>query len=65
MISDNKIFWKTIKPFLSDKMTSTQKITLIEKEEIMGDDNTAKVLKLSFLILQVTLRSRNIRKVTL
>ena len=29
---------KIIKPFLSDKITSTQKITLIEKEEIiMGD----------------------------
>ena len=35
---------KTIKPFLSDKIKSTQKITLIEKEEIIiGDDNTAEV----------------------
>ena len=24
-ITDNKTFWKTIKPFLSDKVTSTQK----------------------------------------
>ena len=48
-ISDNKKFWKTIKAFLSDKITSTQKITLIEKEEIiMGDDNTAKVLNTCF-----------------
>ena len=31
-ISDNKTFWKNIKPFLSDKVTSTQKITLIDKE---------------------------------
>ena len=44
-ISDNETFWKTIKLFLSDKITSTQKITLIEKEEIiMGDDNTAEIL---------------------
>ena len=48
-ISDNKTFWKTIKTLLSDKITSTQKITLIEKEEIiMGDDNTAKVLNTFF-----------------
>ena len=31
--------------FLSDKATSTQKMTLIEKEEIiMGDDNTVEIL---------------------
>ena len=48
-ISDNKKFWKTIKPFLPNKITSTQKITLIEKEEIiMGDDNTAEVLNTFF-----------------
>ena len=48
-MSHNKKFWKTIKPFLSDKITSTQKITLIEKEEIiMGDDNTAEVLNTFF-----------------
>ena len=29
-ITDNKTFWKTVKPFLSDKLTSTQKITLID-----------------------------------
>ena len=41
--------WKTIKPFLSDKITSTQKITLIEKEEtIMGGDNTVEVLNIFF-----------------
>ena len=39
--SDDKTFWKIMKPFSSDKATPTQKITLIEKEEIiMGDDNT-------------------------
>ena len=48
-ISDNKTFWKTIKPFLSEKITSTQKITLIDKEEIIiGDNNTAEVLNTFF-----------------
>ena len=46
---DNKTFWKTIKPFLSDKTISTQKITLVGKEEIiMSDNNTAKVLNSFF-----------------
>ena len=44
-INDNKTFWKTIKPFLLDKVTSTKKMILIGKEEIIvGDYNTAKVL---------------------
>ena len=48
-ISDNKTFWKTIKPFLSDKITSTQKITLIDNEKIiMGDNNNAEVLNTFF-----------------
>ena len=34
-ITDNKTFWKTVKPFLSDKVTSTQKITLIDNDKIV------------------------------
>ena len=30
-VTDNKAFWKTVKPFFSDKVTSKEKITLIEK----------------------------------
>ena len=29
-ITDNKTFWRAVKPFLSDKATSTQKISLAE-----------------------------------
>ena len=49
-ISDNKTFWKNIKRFLSDKVRSTNKMTLIDKEEIiiMGDYSIAKVLKTFF-----------------
>ena len=48
-INNNKTFWKTIKPFLSDKVRSTNKTTLIDKEEIItGDYNTAKVLNTFF-----------------
>ena len=48
-INDNKTIWKTIKPFLSDKVRSTNKMTLIDEEEIiMGDCNTVKVLNTFF-----------------
>ena len=31
----DKTFWKTIKPFLSNKIVSREKITLIEEDEIV------------------------------
>ena len=41
-VYDNKTFGKTIElPFLSDKVTSTNKMTLTDKEDIfVGDYNT-------------------------
>ena len=48
-ITDNKTFWKTIKPFLSNKVTSTQKIILIENYKIVKNENgTARVLDTFF-----------------
>ena len=46
-ITDNKTFWKIINPLLSDKVTSTQKITLIDKIAKNIDD-TARVLNTFF-----------------
>ena len=37
-ITDNKIFWQTIKPFHSGKTKSREKITLIEDENLVSDD---------------------------
>ena len=31
-ITDNKIFWKTVKPYFTDKIKAKSKITLIEKK---------------------------------
>ena len=36
-ISDNKKFWKTTKPFFSDKMISSDSITLVEECNIITD----------------------------
>ena len=33
-VSDNKTFWKTVKPFLSDKIVSKEQIFLVENDEI-------------------------------
>ena len=37
-ITDNKRFWKTMKPFLTNKGVNNEKITLIENERILSAD---------------------------
>ena len=37
-VNDNKLFWKTIKPFFSNKGSSGSNIKLVEKDEILQDD---------------------------
>ena len=37
-ITDNKKFWQTIKPFLSEKTKSREKITSIQNENLVSDD---------------------------
>ena len=34
-VTDNKKFWKTVKPFLSDKVTTFPKISLVENDKII------------------------------
>ena len=38
-VKDNKIFWKTIKPFFSDKGNLRSQIKLIENDELIQNDN--------------------------
>ena len=47
-IADSRKFWKTVKPFLSDKGISKTNIILIEGEIIQEDIEVAKVLSNSF-----------------
>ena len=37
-ILDNKRFWKIVKPFFSEKVVTTESITLVEDKEIYDDD---------------------------
>ena len=44
-VIDNRKFWKTVKPTLSDKLISCEKITLVENEKIITDKKEiAKVI---------------------
>ena len=38
-IIDNKTFWQAVKPFLSEKLKSREKITLAEKEELVSSES--------------------------
>ena len=37
-LTDNKQFWQTVKPLLSDKIKSSEKITLVEQRETLDTD---------------------------
>ena len=37
-ITDNKQFWKTVKPFFSNKVAENEKITLIEEDKVVSED---------------------------
>ena len=39
-IAYNRTFWRTIKPFLSNKSTENEKIILLEKEEILANGSS-------------------------
>ena len=44
-VVENKLFWKNVKPFLSDKVSSKDKIHLLENNEVVKTDlETAEVL---------------------
>ena len=37
-LADNKQFWRIVKPLLSDKFKSSEKIALVEGQEIINED---------------------------
>ena len=49
-VTDNKMFWKTVKSFLPDKVTSSSdKNTMIEEDKIIrNDSDTVRVLSTFF-----------------
>ena len=69
-ITDSKKFWKTAKPFLSDKGAGTNGITLIEEDEIFHEESEVANILNDFLVTrlqilmypyQVNTRMRNLQ----
>ena len=51
-IIDNKTFWQTVRHFLSEKLKSREKITLVEKEElVLSESDVAKLFNQFLQIL--------------
>ena len=48
-ITDNKKFWKTVKPYLSNKVRTTDKIKLVENGEIITNDQEVADILNEFL----------------
>ena len=44
-ITDNKTFWKTVKPLFADNVQAKSKITRIEKKVVSGEGQKKKNLK--------------------
>ena len=53
-ITDNKKFWKTVKPYLSNKMRTTDKIKLVENGEIITNDQEVAYILNEFFATIVT-----------
>ena len=59
-VTDNKKFWKTVKPLLSNKSVSREKINLTENEKMLASEyETAETLNNFFSNI---VRKRNIPK---
>ena len=56
-VTDNKIFWETIKPLLSDTIVSTERINLIDNGEVVpAKQDAAHVLNIFFSHIVINLK---------
>ena len=61
VITDNKKFWKAVKPYISDKVLTSDNIILIDKDEICEDDkNVANIFNDFFSTVVKNLNIPNI-----
>ena len=57
-VTDNKTFWKTVKPFFSDKTVNSPKITLVEKKEMINnEEKIAEIFNIYFTNIVSNLNS--------
>ena len=57
--ADNKLFWKNVKPYFSDKGSNSTKITLVEKNIIITDEKKiANIMNERFVSITKKLSSK-------
>ena len=62
-ISDNRTFWKEIKPYFNDKGGMSSKITLVERDEIIHKDKEIpETMNKYFVNITKTLRLKRFKK---
>ena len=62
-VSDNKVFWKKVKPSFSDKGVNSSKITLVEKSSITVDEKKiANIMNNYFINISKTLSLKTLNK---
>ena len=62
-VSDNKVFWKKVKPSFSDKGVNCSKITLVEKNSIIVDEKKiANIMNNHFINITKTLSLKTLNK---
>ena len=49
-IEDNKKFWKTVRPYFSDKGYSQTKVTVVEKDSVITDYKKIATLMNNYFI---------------
>ena len=54
-VSDNKLFWKSVKPFFSDKGSNSSKITVEENNIISDEEEIANIMNNYFINVTRTL----------
>ena len=55
-VSDNKLFWRNVKPFFNDKGSNSSRITLVEENNIISDkEKIANVMNNYFTNVTKTL----------
>ena len=55
-VSDNKLFWKSVKLFFNDKGSNSSKITLVEEDDIISDgEEIANIMNNYFINVTKTL----------
>ena len=54
-VSDNKLFWKSVKPFLSDKGSNFSKIMLVGENNISDEEEIANIMNNYFINVTKTL----------